>query len=405
MMSDTAKKEKKIKICGLTVYRKVYFSDVKKTYILGIKIHTKKRKMHIESVFQKTDNVICLEDADFNVAFFLTGGLGDYIIAGAYIKEFCKRFNIKADIISRMPKSLTEDLFYKQSFWRNIYEVKTKLPDNDINKYDLYIRLSRFPEIVHINQNKINDKNLQKYLELLLIFYNENEKFYVNHPHCDGLAAQYCIVNGIHRYNQADINAEFGLDASSLCYLNTEGNEENFLKTWGLETNKYITLQRGCDANKDKESTKLWPTENYNTLILLLKKSFPHHKIVQIGLSNEKCELLENIDLCLVGKTTLDDLKIVLKNSYLHIDSEGGNVHLRHALKGGKSVVIFGPTSKDFYGYPENINIQNSACPVWCEWIKNDWSTQCLNQSNTLICVKSIKAEQVMNEKKKNIND
>lgn len=85
----------------------------------------------------------------------------------------------------------------------------------------------------------------------------------------------------------------------------------------------------------------------------------------------------------------------------LHIDGEGGMVHLRKSLQGGVSVVIFGPTSADFYGYSDNVNISSSACPLTCEWINNKWASYCINKNNNHICMKSIKPNSIFEEIKK----
>ncbi|WAW00359.1 hypothetical protein NB636_02695 [Oxalobacter aliiformigenes] len=129
-----------------------------------------------------------------------------------------------------------------------------------------------------------------------------------------------------------------------------------------------------------------------------LKLSFPDIKIVQLGVSHERCESMQNIDINLIEKTTLPDIAALLKNAWLHIDCEGGLVHLRHALKGGKSVVIFGPTSPSFFGYSENINIRSDLCKYPCEWLTENWQKKCIRKSNKHICMKSINADIVMNK-------
>lgn len=51
----------------------------------------------------------------------------------------------------------------------------------------------------------------------------------------------------------------------------------------------------------------------------------------------------------------------------LHIDSEGGYVHIRHFLN-TRSVVLFGTTDINFFGYPDNINIKKWSLPN-CLWM------------------------------------
>jgi ADP-heptose:LPS heptosyltransferase len=75
--------------------------------------------------------------------------------------------------------------------------------------------------------------------------------------------------------------------------------------------------------------------------------------------------------------------------AYYHIDGECGMVHLRHFLSAKPSIVLFGPTKKDFYGYPENINISSNMC-IGCEWIHERWRTQCLKTGDNAMCLQTI---------------
>ncbi|MDR0485594.1 MAG: hypothetical protein LBH29_02575 [Elusimicrobiota bacterium] len=61
------------------------------------------------------------------------------------------------------------------------------------------------------------------------------------------------------------------------------------------------------------------------------------------------------------NKTSLNELYCILKRSLLHIDIEGGCVHIAKSL-GTKSLVLFGITAPELVGYEENINIMSSLC-------------------------------------------
>lgn len=124
---------------------------------------------------------------------------------------------------------------------------------------------------------------------------------------------------------------------------------------------KYITVNYGNGASGKgyKENiSKQWPLEHYNKLLRMFKLKFPHLKVIQVGdITTEK---LGNVDEYFIEKN-LEEVKYVLKNAILHIDIEGGLVHLATNL-GTKCVVLFGPTQVYIYGYPENINIVSPAC-------------------------------------------
>lgn len=87
----------------------------------------------------------------------------------------------------------------------------------------------------------------------------------------------------------------------------------------------------------------------------------------------------------------------IVNHAALLVDNEGGMVHLRHALRGGSSVVLFGPTSKAVFGYPENENISSSVCDHWCEWQIPDWQYVCARLGTPgHPCMDAIRTEDVL---------
>ena len=391
------------RVFNIPVWKKVKQNGGKKYYLFGIKV-LKSKLNTINNISQSGTNSsikISFSNKELNIAFFLTGGIGDFVIAGAYIKKFCEKFNIRTDIVSTRNCQIIQDLFYNQNFIRNIYPSFKNI-ENNIKDYDLFIRLSRFPEIKHVKEDMIKkySKTLFKYINLIQDFNNKNSDFFQLHPKTDGLAATYCLAQGIKRYNQPDIDGFFKIKENHLKYLKINNDNNCILEKYKLTPQNYITIHRGVDSAKEY-STKLWPYENYNKLILQLKKYFPNKHIVQLGISPDRCRRFKGIDLSLVGKTTFGELKVILKNSFLHIDAEGGMTHLRHALGGGASVVFFGPTSKDFYAYSENINIKSNMCPIWCEWVKTDWNLHCIKTGKDSLCMRSLLPSMVMQEIRK----
>ncbi|MFQ6778252.1 MAG: glycosyltransferase family 9 protein, partial [Alphaproteobacteria bacterium] len=169
--------------------------------------------------------------------------------------------------------------------------------------------------------------------------------------------------------------------------------KSNVLKKFDLETDKYITFQTGC-GKRTNGNIRNWSIENYNKLVQLLHKKYPEYKLVQLGIENT--DYIDETDLDLRGKTNFNDLLVLLKNAKLHIDIEAGCVHFRHFLCAKPSVVLFGPTNKDFFGYPENMNISANVCSG-CEWVHNNWNNFCVkNDSKTAVCMCTITPNMVM---------
>ena len=345
-------------------------------------------------------DVIELPSDKINIMFLPNGGLGDCIIAANYISYFKERYKdypINIVIVSKLN-------FFGPT--KAIFETDGDCPIDGIfdnnhhayaKHYDLVIDLSRYPVINICNSEKIQSKcpELIKYVELCEKFRTEHPEIIDGRPFYDGESAKLCIGLGITRIQQPDIYGYFGIDEYYRYPIGVP-DKTQVLSKFDLEECDYITIHRGCDADYSKDSTKLWPSEYYQTLINLIKKTYPKVQIVQLGISHSRCVSFDNTDINLIENTTIDDLKILLKYSKIHIDCEGGLVHLRHAMHGGPSVVIFGPTPIDFYKYSENENISNNSCPMWCEWASSTWNDKCVKGHKSPPCMYSTTPERVM---------
>ena len=110
-------------------------------------------------------------------------------------------------------------------------------------------------------------------------------------------------------------------------------------------------------------------------------------------MQQNKCQ---NIDIDLRGQTTIEELFVLLKYAKLHISQEGGMPIIRHFVKGGMSIVLFGPTDERFFGFEENVNLHARTCPFACEWLTNDWMRRCLKSNGLSECMKNITVDSVM---------
>jgi ADP-heptose:LPS heptosyltransferase len=337
------------------------------------------------------------------LSFFITGGIGDILINlnyCSYLLEFLKD-EIKCIDIFVKNQTLVKELIGDSRF--NIYPI-TEWNQNSII-YLLDFKIDRFPFIVnnHLALLEANSNpKTRKLVKLYEEFYQLNKKIVYYPPKIDALSVQYSIINKQNRMQQPDIYGYLNISGNDYKFTPSISNEKEALKEFGLLDEKFITLNRGVDGtNLHSESTKLYPLDYYNSLVKLIKSEYKEYKIVQLGVSVDRCQLIDGVDLNLVGKTSLNQLKVILKNSNLHIDGEGGMSHLRKSLSGGVSVVIFGPTSSSFYGYLSNINISSNACPVNCEWINDNWASYCINKENNHVCMKNIKPNRIFEEIKK----
>lgn len=337
---------------------------------------------------QKSNNI--------RLGFYLWGGIGDALINLNYICHFVRYIG---------SEKIQLDLYFeKPSFLNFVSELnfinKCYVGDDfNLNDYDIFISLLCFPRILKYDKNLVELKS-EKLYDLMNIyekFNNDNFKIISAEPHSIPMEEKLASIQGKMRINQADIGQVLGISEDFILPLTLKNIDETLAK-FGLSGNNFITLNRSA-GSVSKNNTKLWPIENYNQLIKLLKEKYPDVKFVQIGDNNQTAYLMDDIDVNLVGKTDLEELKIILSRAKLHIDSEGGLVHIRKALNGGPSVVLFGPTSKDFFGYSANINIKSeNVCYNDCQWISDNWDSMCVKTgTNDNPCMTSINPEMVFN--------
>lgn len=314
----------------------------------------------------------------------LEGGLGDILLGLNWLCAFYRKFGKN---ISLCVEIVCENVSLVKAFMPDfVQQVIAKRPPK-AKTYDLILACMRCPVVEYANINAL-PKELVAYLGKLLDFEKENKYFLILSVYKDALTPNILSANP-KRWHQADIVDQLNLTEKFLLHIPLK-NETETLHKFGLVSKRFITLTREVGYDKVTHSTKLWPVEYYRRLTEKIKKSYPQYQIIEVGCG--KGERVGNADKNLTGKTSLEEIKVLLKHALLHIDSEGGLVHLRHALEGGPSCVFFGPTSPDVYGYSENINLCSRACPIHCEFYSRTWQQTCLKQNHA--CMQALLPQQ-----------
>lgn len=158
----------------------------------------------------------------------------------------------------------------------------------------------------------------------------------------------------------------------------------------------YITIHDGYDVTQstvEYRATKSWGLDKWRILVGKVKARFPWINIVQLG--SAKSRRIPGVDYDLTGSLSIRQSLNVLASSALHIDGDSGLVHAAWAF-GVKSVVMFGPTPQEFFGYDENRNIGPSRCGG-CWWLTNTWMDQCPLYASAE-CMDSVSAFKVAEE-------
>lgn len=158
-----------------------------------------------------------------------------------------------------------------------------------------------------------------------------------------------------------------------------------------------ITVQTGVDADvmnwaaaTGQRPTKLLPAKTWAQIVQqLAAKKFA---VVQLGMPSDIA--IEGVRLDLRGKTSLSQAATCLKRALFHIGTEGGLVHLARAVE-TKSIVLFGPTSSEFLGYPQNINLNANDCNG-CWGATKDWYIYCPRGLAEPECMNAFTADVVL---------
>jgi SAM-dependent methyltransferase len=83
----------------------------------------------------------------------------------------------------------------------------------------------------------------------------------------------------------------------------------------------------------------------------------------------------------------------LIKHGLCHIDTEGGLVHLANAVH-SRCVVLFGPTPVEFFGYPQNINLEPAGCKA-CWFVTRNWLIECPRHTSGPECMRGHSAASV----------
>lgn len=171
----------------------------------------------------------------------------------------------------------------------------------------------------------------------------------------------------------------------------------------------FITVHNGAQKSMMAQTengriTKMLPPQTWNDIAAGLRHD--GHMLVQLGEDNEP--LIDGVTVDLRGKLTLSETATVLRQALCHVDTEGGLMHLARAVQ-TRSVILFGPTSAPFFGYPDNINMEPKTCSN-CYWIRSDWYARCPRDQQEPECMTGHHAEDVvaavktiLNDEKKNV--
>lgn len=316
----------------------------------------------LERVYREPESAEYVNPYGF-LPIVVPGGIGDQIVAMPLIDK------IKAQVGKVRIYSIQPDIWRYAGYGADLGTEMGRPP------FLYYLKLSTAP--VWIYRGRFAPEHLDEIPEdspvgqlLYKTAYpsGQLERFAAYQPNFDGELSSEAMTMGYNRFNLGDAILRFN---SNNYYAVLKAK-----KTEIVDVEPFITVNTGFDATQidvGMRSTKSLGMSQWAELVYKIKRMRPDLWIIQIGGKNSRP--IKGVDENLAGQLPLERSMNLLSRSSLHIDIEGGLVHAAHAL-GVKSVVMFGPTPPEFFGYYDNVNIAPEHCGG-CWWTTEQWMQNC----------------------------
>ena len=324
-----------------------------------------------------------------SIAIKLSGELGGNIIRKRVIEGLAELApGCAIDLYSTVADTFLP-VIYRGCPWINAFISDAgAIYQNHMNRYALALKIRSYFEV-----DVLHEKMLNENYDRLLKFLNSISEYNTLYTPAQRDAYAWAALGEYTRknvYTINDIDGSLGIRDNHVKLLINSAYETEF-RALGLPR-YYITINYGNGYTLGRENihAKQWPFRYFVQFIEMFKANFPQVDIVQLGAKG--AEALPGVKYRLLGQH-LDLVEHILLHSVLHLDVEGGLVHLATQL-GTKCVVLFGQTQLNFYAFEENINIQAGSCQG-CYGICNS-PIRCVRNLVEPDCMKSITPEIVM---------
>ena len=330
------------------------------------------------------------DESKQSIAILSTGGYGDMVIHKRFINELIKYAPLcKIDFYNIKAIGFLKHLYSDTENVKNVFDDLGYRYHAEMNNYSLaltieachFIRVDKWDEIEALGYFP------SEFVRRIGVLKNSSDMEAVGINTPAYLTMTRRRFKGLNAYSGFNYDGAFDIRDKK---VNIPLDKIFAVKFKECAFGRYITVNYG---NGDSESSegiaKCWSKESFESLIRDFRNKYPNTSIIQLGGKN--AYRLKGADQFVLG----EDFRFVLhtlKNSLLHIDIEGGLVHIASQL-GTKCIVLFGPTVPDYYGYEENINIRSGDCRECWGLYSN--VNRCARDMKEPICMKRITPEMV----------
>lgn len=293
-----------------------------------------------------------------SISMMLLGGLGDLIIQKKFVQAVIEKLpEVHIDLYCVNQKAFLTELYDDCQFVENIIEDLGYRYRQGKGNYYAGITVNG-TSFLHVDYFDEKDISSEKYFLHDTIYklqeYCRSEALGLTIPPIVSFLRS--IKRGLNCYTCFSCGGLFNIKDKVVDVPLQSMYIERFRV---LALRKYVTVNLSNGSCTDgSKIAKTWPQNYYERLLALLKEHYPGVNVVQLG--DASARPLDNADLHILGQP-LGLVEHILANAILHVDIEGGLVHLATQL-GTKCAVLFGPTPMEYYGYEQNINISAGNC-------------------------------------------
>jgi ADP-heptose:LPS heptosyltransferase len=310
-------------------------------------------------------------DGPPRIAIAVTGGIGDFLVIARFLRDLERQVGaLRFDIYCPRPELAQWACGRIPGFGQAHYDI---LFDAVRADYDLALRANQMLVLYRENLRWPVLRSAPALAAIVASLDRVRPKidvFVVQHPYLDHFLASTAVFQGRSRRDYLHLLADipYGGDALDV------PADHAALARFGLSRGGYVTVHNGFDTDfviTGRRATKCYP--HFGAVVEQLRAARPDLRFIQLGTVTS--EPIAACDRNLIGRTSLAEAAGLLAGAALHLDNEGGLVHLAACL-GTRAAVVFGPTPSSYFGYPGNINLEPPVCGG-CWWMTRSWMDHC----------------------------
>jgi hypothetical protein len=309
------------------------------------------------------------------VAVNVSGGIGDYVVIARALRDLAAhsaalRFHLFCPSVES-GKWVFGSLPCVEGVFDSVFLSGVRL------HYDCVLNVGQF--LYPADDEHINLKRLARltpsFVQAIAHVMKARRRWNVfidRQPSMDGAFAHTAVALGLSRYTflQSLLGLAPGPFTLPLVC------DETIAEDLSARFERWITINTGFDPTfpmVSRYATKCYPPDHWQRFVQAFKEKCGDVAVIQIGAKTSVS--IPGVDENLVSATSLAQAAAILKRTMFHVDNEGGLVHVAASL-GTRSIVLFGPTSMKYFGYPSNVNLSSGVCGD-CWWSTDQWMDRC----------------------------